>query len=985
MKRFALTICLAACLVFLSAAAVFAVNNVTVESKTVGAGGSASIGIYATNDVIIKQYIQPLKIVSTGGGSFITSMKVGINAAGRMNGKLVDIMIYNGYLNANGACLTTAPNVGFGTIDEPNLDANTLPVSGTGPVALMIVRGIILGTTLPVGTDGTFPGGSPSFTIDVGLNASCPGQFEVDTTCTDPANHLVFAKMTAPPALLPTFTKGVINVICNPCPVNTTNPATVNATVGSSASKALSATDDEADTFDWFGPAGKGTITTTNPGPPTAAGLWSYTPVPADYPGFDVVFQVYNSNGKGNCGSYTFHVNVAPTPLVLSNCGDVTVHWGALASKTVGVSGGCTPYGFSGGLPGAVDPDLGNWTYQTSCQTLGSTPISIQVTDVCQQSADCNFDLIVTNSKPTCTNPADVTAPTGLLLSIDMGPTIDTDGDLLTYSASGTWPAWLSISGDKIVGARPLGDDLPYVVCFTVSDGCETSAPCCVNVLFESKFRICVVDLDANGDAILPADYAHTFGGQNHTVGIWVDPATGPSGGVGGFEFLICYDQSLLRFLSAARGGDLDPTWEYFTYRTGQFGGNCGGACPNGYVKLVGIADMNNGVTPAPSAFKLAGVIATLTFFVDGNVNYIGLCPHVGFCSYDCTDNSISSKDGYTLYVPTGVGITLGPDYSCDGNNKPGHVVNPFIDFCPGAICIDRPPDDRGDVNLNGVANEIGDAVLLSNYFIYGINVFETAPNLRAVQILATDINNDGLTLTVADLVYLIRILTGDAQPFPPQGSGFKLSPYANAVDVISDVTDGALTVRTNSTVDLGGALFVYRYSGLTVGEPALAAGTNLKIKSRASNGELRILVFGTASGARVPAGLNNFITVPVSGNGTIELAESQVSDANGALLTVNAAAKATPSTYALLQNYPNPFNAGTVIQFSLKDQADWNLSIYNIAGQIVRTFSGNGQGSVSVAWDGTSEGGSTIASGMYFYRLSTREFTATKKMVLMK
>jgi len=914
MKRFAVTICLAACLVFLSAAAVFAVNNVTVESKTVGAGGSASIGIYATNDVIIKQYIQPLKIVSTGGGSFITSMKVGINASGRMNGKLVDIMIYNGYLNANGACLTTAPNVGFGTIDEPNLDANTLPVSGTGPVALMIVRGIILGTTLPAGTDGTFPGGSPSFTIDVGLNASCPGQFEVDTTCTDPANHLVFAKMTAPPALVPTFTKGVINVICNPCPVNTTNLATVNATVGSLASKALSATDDEADTFAKV--SGLGTVTTTNAGPPTAAGLWSYTPSCADYPnGFDVVFEVYNSNGQGNCGNATFHVDVAHVPLT------------------------------------------------------------------------CGRD--------------DVPGPVGVPLSILLGPLYGPGGDSLIYAvASATPPApWLSVSKNYLVGTRPVGSSDVIEICYTVDDGCEISDECCFSVLFKQGFEVCIVGLEDDPlDPLFDYDspYAQAWGGENKTVGVKV---TGSTLEVGGFDFLICYDQSILRFVSAARGVDLPSlAWEYFTYRTGQFGGNCGGACPNGYIKIVGIANMNDGHDA--TLFTLNGIIANLTFFVSADVTYMGLCAHIGFCSYDCGDNVISSRSGDTLFIPSLTsaapddldGWSHGTDYgvpvSClvgGGMDKP--QPREFIMFpCQSAICIHIPTDDRGDINQNGVANEIGDAVLFSNYFIYGMNAtFGDDSPRRKAQILATDVNNDGLTLTVADLVYLIRIITGDAQPFPPNGGGPKLSPYANAVDVISDVADGALTVRTNSTVDLGGALFVYRYSGLTVGEPALTAGTNLKIKSLASRGELRILVYGMTSGAKAQAGLNNLITVPVSGNGTIELAESQVSDYNGALLTVNAAAKATPSTYALLQNYPNPFNAGTVIQFSLKDATNWNLSIYNIAGQIVRTFSGNGQGSVSVAWDGTSEGGSTIASGMYFYRLSTREFTATKKMVLMK
>jgi flagellar hook assembly protein FlgD len=58
---------------------------------------------------------------------------------------------------------------------------------------------------------------------------------------------------------------------------------------------------------------------------------------------------------------------------------------------------------------------------------------------------------------------------------------------------------------------------------------------------------------------------------------------------------------------------------------------------------------------------------------------------------------------------------------------------------------------------------------------------------------------------------------------------------------------------------------------------------------------------------------------------------------------------------------------------------------VYNITGQTVRSFSGNGQGQVQVAWDGRDGTGSNLASGMYFYRLSCKGFTAVKKMVLLK
>ena len=200
-----------------------AANSVVVETKSVALNAAGvPIGIYVTNDVILQQYVQPLKLVSVSGGAFITGLQVSPNASARMNGKLAEIMIYNGYQTPDGACFTTAPNVGFGTIwpgpdgipstGDEGIDLPNPPMPVTSsPAALMVVRGKVFGATLPAGTDGTFPGGSPSFTIGVGING-CSGQFEVDTTCTDPANHLVFAKLTAPVAVIPTFQKGVITV-----------------------------------------------------------------------------------------------------------------------------------------------------------------------------------------------------------------------------------------------------------------------------------------------------------------------------------------------------------------------------------------------------------------------------------------------------------------------------------------------------------------------------------------------------------------------------------------------------------------------------------------------------------------------------------------------------------------------------------------------------------------------------------------------------
>lgn len=54
-------------------------------------------------------------------------------------------------------------------------------------------------------------------------------------------------------------------------------------------------------------------------------------------------------------------------------------------------------------------------------------------------------------------------------------------------------------------------------------------------------------------------------------------------------------------------------------------------------------------------------------------------------------------------------------------------------------------------------------------------------------------------------------------------------------------------------------------------------------------------------------------------------------------------------------QNQPNPFNSGTIIPFDLREESDWTLSVYNVAGQVVRRLFGHDvAGRVSIQWDGS-------------------------------
>ncbi len=93
------------------------------------------------------------------------------------------------------------------------------------------------------------------------------------------------------------------------------------------------------------------------------------------------------------------------------------------------------------------------------------------------------------------------------------------------------------------------------------------------------------------------------------------------------------------------------------------------------------------------------------------------------------------------------------------------------------------------------------------------------------------------------------------------------------------------------------------------------------------------------------------------------------------------------PETYRLSQNYPNPFNPSTSIYYNLATNSRVELSVYNALGQKVRTLVDESQqaGSHSVLWDGKDDGGSNVASGVYLYKLTAGDYTASRKMILMK
>jgi hypothetical protein len=94
-----------------------------------------------------------------------------------------------------------------------------------------------------------------------------------------------------------------------------------------------------------------------------------------------------------------------------------------------------------------------------------------------------------------------------------------------------------------------------------------------------------------------------------------------------------------------------------------------------------------------------------------------------------------------------------------------------------------------------------------------------------------------------------------------------------------------------------------------------------------------------------------------------------------------------TPNDYVLTQNYPNPFNPSTEIVYEIPMDSQVRLTVYNSLGQKIATLVNSEQvsGKYQVTWNGVSDAGVAMSSGVYFYHIEADGFTKTMKMIMMK
>lgn len=220
---------------------------------------------------------------------------------------------------------------------------------------------------------------------------------------------------------------------------------------------------------------------------------------------------------------------------------------------------------------------------------------------------------------------------------------------------------------------------------------------------------------------------------------------------------------------------------------------------------------------------------------------------------------------------------------------------------------------------------------------------------------------------------------------------------FKKSTTLVVDVTDGPVTINVVERLSIGNGFEV-------VITPGGQASSNFVTFNSRQNGTLKVgksaRVLGSviapsatvsfSKNAQIKGGVcaKNIrtakgVTFIPHGAGTLpkfapEAESESIEGSNAAVL---------PDDFLLEQNFPNPFNPSTTIRFALPRAAEVTLTIYNLRGQLLRTLLAGplAAGRYTVTWDGTSESGAAVPSGLYIYRLNAGDYVATKKMTLLK
>ena len=365
-----------------------------------------------------------------------------------------------------------------------------------------------------------------------------------------------------------------------------------------------------------------------------------------------------------------------------------------------------------------------------------------------------------------------------------------------------------------------------------------------------------------------------------------------------------------------------------------------------------------------------------------------------------------------TRGLPTGggIGIVTGGAFSPSATVKIGDNLATDAVVTPTLIHFTIPPGMVGTADIT-ISNPDGKEWILEKGYTY--DPFP-APIIRKIYPIEGPVDGDtaivvrGSNFLVGAVVIIGGIQVEQLDSFSPTAIRLKTPPSSPGHKEIRVVNpDGQQAAKKRAftyNTPLNITSITPNVGAMKGGTPVTITGTGFRVSSWSTvvmiggkpvstiiDMSLTELMIETPS-AKTPGAKDVVVRNPngeeVTLKGGFTYDDVLAAEPKGKLLTSLGHVKQT----RLMQNYPNPFNPETWIPYQLATEAAVNITIYNSAGQRVRTLKLGSQPpglylipEKSAYWDGRSDTGEWVSSGTYFYHLQAGDYSAAKKMIILK
>jgi hypothetical protein len=430
-------------------------------------------------------------------------------------------------------------------------------------------------------------------------------------------------------------------------------------------------------------------------------------------------------------------------------------------------------------------------------------------------------------------------------------------------------------------------------------------------------------------------------------------------------DILIEFENADLTFEGSQAGDALKRLgWESFACRQ-ELAQDCEGNCPTSLLRIIASPGY---VTDPEMMSKLqipdGGEIAKLKFLVQRSRGSNCYLAPIRFSWRTCGNNSLLSTNGDSLFSVTRVidyeaiegewnevlvlkditGTDSDQTYSIGGKFASPDTTNDVI-CCNGGVvfidggveigCVDI--DVYGDVNLDGIIDR-KDLRLLAKAIMRGPDVLIMSKSARRAAMAASDVNRDGLPLTIADLMTLDSMIRrGD------YWSGVE-NDSRDSVRLI--VKDTLLSILSSVAVNNICAIIECDSSARIKNLSKL----NMIGQYDTTYRRMTLLLFTDTNSVTIEAplvGKRNLLSLPRGS----KLVEAQAADTAGSQLVMYLNDSQLPSRFGLAADELNPADSTIRISLFLPELADWTVLIHEWNGRVRDLFTGRGSGSATIDW----------------------------------